>query len=108
MTRDREQAEDLVYEVYVRAYKDFKGKNSEKTWLFSIAKNVAIDHFRKQTVRKKYNDAYFDWDKNELMSERMLPDHSIFRTEQMHELLQALETCTEDQLLVVHLRYLQD
>ena len=45
LMRDRDQAEDLMHEVYVRvlkAYSGFEGKSSEKTWLFSIAKNVAI------------------------------------------------------------------
>ncbi|WP_141771957.1 sigma-70 family RNA polymerase sigma factor, partial [Rossellomorea aquimaris] len=56
LVKDRHVAEDLMHEVYVkvlRAYDRFQGKSSEKTWLFSIAKNVAIDHFRKNAVRKK-------------------------------------------------------
>lgn len=46
MVRNREHAEDLVQEVYVkvlRSYKRFKGQCSEKTWLLSIARHVAID-----------------------------------------------------------------
>lgn len=111
LTRNREQAEDLVHEVYVRvlkAYKGFKGESAEKTWLFAIAKNVAIDHFRKQSVRSKHNDQFFDWEKTEPVSPHPLPDDFIVQHEQMGELLQALETCTEDQLFVIHLRYLQD
>lgn len=111
LTRDRVQAEDLVHEVYVRvlkAYPKFKGESTEKTWLFAIAKNVAIDHFRKQSVRSQRNDAYFDWETTEIVSQRPLPDDFIVQNEQMQELLQALDTCTEDQLFVIHLRYLQD
>jgi RNA polymerase sigma-70 factor (ECF subfamily) len=51
MVQSREQAEDLVQEVYIRvlkSYQNFKGESSEKTWLFAIARNVAIDFFRKQ------------------------------------------------------------
>lgn len=51
LMRNKEQAEDLVQEVYIRvlkSYKHFEGRSSEKTWLFSIARNVAIDFFRKQ------------------------------------------------------------
>ena len=43
LTRDREVAEDLMHEVYVRVLKSygrFEGKSSEKTWLFAIAKNA--------------------------------------------------------------------
>jgi RNA polymerase sigma-70 factor, ECF subfamily len=49
MVRNKEQAEDLVQEVYIRvinSYNRFEGKSSEKTWLFSIARNVAIDFYR--------------------------------------------------------------
>lgn len=111
MTRERALAEDLMHEVYVRvlrAYKGFKGDSTEKTWLFSIAKNVAIDHFRKQSTRRKHQADYFDWDKSELVSKNPLPSDFLVQNEQMKELLQALETCTVDQKLVIHMRYLQD
>ena len=55
LVKNRHLSEDLMHEVYIRvfrAYDRFEGKSSEKTWLFSIAKNVAIDHFRKTAVRK--------------------------------------------------------
>ncbi|CAM5181175.1 RNA polymerase sigma (SigX) subunit OS=Ureibacillus acetophenoni OX=614649 GN=SAMN05877842_10421 PE=3 SV=1 [Ureibacillus acetophenoni] len=54
LVKNRSVAEDLSHEVYVRvlkSYDRFEGKSSEKTWLFAIAKNVAIDYFRKNTVR---------------------------------------------------------
>lgn len=111
LTRSRTLAEDLVHEVYVRVlrgYQGFKGESSEKTWLFSIAKNVAIDHFRKQTTRKKYAADYFDWEKSEISGEMPLPEEFLMLNEQMKELLQVLETCTEDQKLVIHLRYLHE
>ena len=57
LTRDRTYAEDLMHEVYVRvlkAYAGFEGKSSEKTWLFSIAKNVAIDYSEKRMYVKKH------------------------------------------------------
>lgn len=52
--------EDLVQEVFVKAFRNFNSfqKNSTpKTWLFSIARNVAIDEKRKykkeRTKREK-------------------------------------------------------
>lgn len=49
------EAEDITQEVFVKAWRHLKGldqrKGSFKTWLFSIAKNAAIDFFkRKRTV----------------------------------------------------------
>jgi RNA polymerase sigma-70 factor (ECF subfamily) len=42
-------AEDLVQETYfaaLRARKSFKGRSSEKTWLFGILKHKILDHLR--------------------------------------------------------------
>lgn len=111
LTRDRDIAEDLSHEVYVRvmrAYSGFEGKSSEKTWLFSIAKNVAIDHFRKNSVRRKHSFDKFDWEKSELVSTGILPDESAVLNEEKKELLHQLNTCTGDQKVVVIMRYFND
>jgi RNA polymerase sigma-70 factor, ECF subfamily len=111
LMRDRDQAEDLMHEVYVRvlrAYSGFEGKSSEKTWLFSIAKNVAIDHYRKNSVRRKHSFDKFDWEKSELVSTETLPDNLIVLNEEMKELLNVLDTCTGDQKMVIHMRYIHD
>jgi RNA polymerase sigma-70 factor, ECF subfamily len=100
-----------MHEVYVRvlrAYSGFEGKSSEKTWLFSIAKNVAIDHYRKNSVRRKHSFDKFDWEKSELVSTETLPDNLIVLNEEMKELLNVLDTCTGDQKMVIHMRYIHD
>lgn len=111
LTRDRDQAEDLSHEVYVRvlkAYAGFEGKSSEKTWLFSIAKNVAIDYFRKNTVRRKHAHNQFDWEKRALVSNSIQPDDFVVMNEEMKEVVNALDYCTGDQKMVVHMRFLHD
>jgi len=51
MTHDGTEAQDLVQDVYLRAYRFFdqfeKGTNF-KAWLFKILKNVYINKYRKQ------------------------------------------------------------
>ncbi|MBD3637087.1 MAG: sigma-70 family RNA polymerase sigma factor [Crocinitomicaceae bacterium] len=52
---DHELALDLVQDTFVSALKglkNFKGKSTVKTWLFSILKRKIIDHWRKQESRK--------------------------------------------------------
>ena len=47
--------EDLVQEVFIKALKrlhQFDGRSSPKTWLFTIARNTAIDEMRKQKRQK--------------------------------------------------------
>jgi RNA polymerase sigma-70 factor, ECF subfamily len=51
MTNSKEEAEDLTQEVFIKAFKglaSYKGESSYKTWLYSIARNVTYDHYRKK------------------------------------------------------------
>src|ERR1700683_3889379 len=50
-TSRREQAEDLVQETWLRVLEhagQYNGRLRFEPWLFSIARNLAIDHMRKQ------------------------------------------------------------
>ena len=47
----KDLADDLVQETFFKAWRargKFRGDSSDKTWLIAIAKNVAIDSFRKR------------------------------------------------------------
>lgn len=111
ITRNREIAEDLMHEVYVRvlkSYGNFEGKSSEKTWLFAIAKNVSIDYFRKQATIKKHTNLFFDWETTELTATNAQPEQLIEVNEEKRRVLEALHSCTGDQKMVILLRYFQD
>ncbi|WP_066060867.1 RNA polymerase sigma factor SigX [Neobacillus soli] len=111
MVRNKEHAEDLVQEVYIRVFKSyhrFEGKSSEKTWLFSIARNVAIDFFRKQKGWKERLLEKFDWSTNQVMDEYPIPEEITVQKEEIKWVYKCLEFCTIDQRAVVILRYLQD
>lgn len=108
---NRSVAEDLSHEVYIRvlrAYAQFEGRSSEKTWLFSIAKNVAIDHFRKKGVRDKYRSDAFDFERDELVALAPLPEEIVALNDEMQQLFIALQQCTPDQKSVISLRFLQE
>lgn len=48
-------AEDIVQEAFVRVVQnaaDFKHEARFTTWLYTIARNLCIDHMRKQVLRK--------------------------------------------------------
>ncbi|MFC4354547.1 RNA polymerase sigma factor SigX [Chryseomicrobium palamuruense] len=110
LVQNRQVAEDLTQEVYIRvlkSYDSFQGKSSEKTWLFSIAKNVAIDHFRKQAVRKKRQFDSFDWETMQLASGEMEPADITLLNDEMQLMLHHLNNCTGDQKMVIVLRYFQ-
>jgi len=56
LNRDKDLSEDLVQNTFIRIIKykhGFKGDGEFKSWMFHIARNVNIDHFKKN---KKNNE----------------------------------------------------
>jgi RNA polymerase sigma-70 factor (TIGR02943 family) len=72
----KEEAEDLVQETFLSAYKSrdtFNGLATEKTWLMAILKNKIIDYYRKpkvtdsfssylDTTEESFNESFFNKD----------------------------------------------
>lgn len=61
ITRNKEQAKDIAQEAFLKAFHhvgSFRGKSSLKTWLFAIARNLAINEMRSSYVRRI---VLFDW-----------------------------------------------
>lgn len=49
MTQNRELADDLTQEAFLRVHKgvqNFRGDSSLSTWIYRIASNVSFDYFR--------------------------------------------------------------
>ncbi|NGP43672.1 RNA polymerase sigma factor SigX [Bacillaceae bacterium SIJ1] len=113
MVKNREQAEDLVQEVYIkvlRSYDSFEGKSSEKTWLFSIAKHVAIDWLRSQKRKKEHSGDSFEWATAQLQqqpSPEDMPEEHALLMEDIRWLYECLDQCNEKQKTVLVLRYIQ-
>ncbi|GAA0329682.1 RNA polymerase sigma factor SigX [Bacillus carboniphilus] len=52
-TNSKSEAEDLTQDTFIKVfktYKKFQQKSTIKTWIFSIARHVAIDHYRKKKM----------------------------------------------------------
>jgi RNA polymerase sigma-70 factor, ECF subfamily len=59
---NQNDAEDLTQEVFIRVLNSVANKNnisSLKTWIFTIAKHVAIDHYRKKRFSSLFKDGFF-------------------------------------------------
>jgi len=110
MVKNREQAEDLVQEVYIKvlkSYDRFEGKSSEKTWIFSIARHVAIDFFRKQKSWRNRIIEKFDWGLRQVHDTTPLPEEIAIQNEEVKLMYRCLDKCTVDQRLVLVLRFIQ-
>ncbi|MBB4825952.1 RNA polymerase sigma-70 factor (ECF subfamily) [Sporosarcina luteola] len=60
---NREDAEDLTQEVFIRLLRklpSYDGRSSLRTWIFSIAKHTAIDHYRKNRFSKVFKMSFFN------------------------------------------------
>lgn len=55
---DRQEAEDLTQEVFIKAYRNlagFRGESKFSTWLFQITKNQAINRVRMLSRRMRFH-----------------------------------------------------
>lgn len=111
MVKDRSLAEDLMQEVYIKilkSYDSFEGRSSEKTWIFSIARNVAIDYFRRQKGWKQRLAEKFDWTKQQVKDDRPVPEEIAMQNDLIRLVFSCMDFCTVDQQTVIIMRFIKD
>jgi RNA polymerase sigma-70 factor, ECF subfamily len=89
MTKCKEEAEDLTQEVFINAYRgltNYRGESSYKTWLYSIARNVIIDNYRK---KRKIN-CLIDLDLSLSDQNQLVPEEVLDRKEKTQILYRAI------------------
>ena len=100
--------EDCVQEVFIRAYKSFhhfKGHSSPKTWLYSIARNIAIDEIRKRN-RKKWKILVPFEAKHEPKTMKT-PEEILNLNEENNELYKAIQSLKQNYRDAIILRALE-
>ncbi len=79
ITYDRDLSEDMIQDVFIRILKyreSFRGYGKFSTWMYSIAHNISIDHFRKQKNLKEdpevlKNMESYDYNHNIIKNEEL-------------------------------------
>ncbi|QDI93168.1 sigma-70 family RNA polymerase sigma factor [Salicibibacter halophilus] len=111
MVRDQNAAEELVQDVYIKvlgSYENFDGKSNEKTWLFSIAKHLAIDYIRKENRQKrKWLGTIVSNDKIDVHDPAPLPEEIALAKDEVRAVYEALGTCSIAHRQVLILRFIQ-
>lgn len=106
MIGDRHQAQDLMQDTFLRAFKsipNFEGKSSEKTWLFRIARNVTVDF-----IRRKKLVSFVRGNFNISPTQELLPEELLRLEESTRELYFALSKLKQDYRLVIILRKVKE
>ena len=100
-TRNREDAEDLTSEVFVRMVGSIKNQTGNfPAWLFKIARNLLIDYYRKMDRQKSSSLDEMEDDSIAVSTE----DHREgFSADEIKHMLEVL---TDEQQEVISLRFL--
>jgi RNA polymerase sigma factor (sigma-70 family) len=109
MTSNHEDANDLVQEAFIKAYKSigsFKRESSFYTWVYRIAVNRTINHLKRRKNKNHFSlddiDANIQTDPDfvELMS-HVTPRREVGLTELQEKLNEALQKLSEPHRAVV-------
>lgn len=96
------EAEDMVQEVYIKAYKAFDRYESQKpfkSWLFSIAKNTFIDYTRRKKTQKKVFESAFCRDYCDSFEDDF--DRRV-------QIKKQISTLSPEEQILIELRFFQD
>lgn len=103
---DQATAEDLTSEVFIKAYENFDSYNDQfkfSTWIYRIAQNTLIDHFRKLGRRRQALEPIENAEE-ELSSESVERDFEIqFQMQQVYQHLKKLPDLQQECILLKYL-----
>ncbi len=106
-TGNQTDAEDLTQDVFMkllRALPKYDGRAELKTWIFSIAKYLAIDSYRKKRFQAMFSENFLA----RLVSSEGRPEESLTAKEEGQELKEALQKLKPQYRMVVILRALKE
>ena len=116
MTRNAQDAEDLVQETYLKAYKyydKFQEGTNFKAWIFKILKNTFINSYRKKQKQPPQSDfAAIEESFESLLSDRVTdktkdPEEQLLENVLDEDVQSALESLPDDYRMAVILADLE-
>ncbi len=116
MARNAEDAQDLVQETYLKAYKyydKFQEGTNFKAWLFKILKNTFINSYRKkqqQPAQSAFSDIEDTFESrldDEVLRKNLTPEDELLEHVLDQDVQRALDILPEDYRMVVVLADLE-
>jgi RNA polymerase sigma-70 factor (ECF subfamily) len=115
MVRDKMETEDLVQEAFIKAFGSLATFNDEyafSTWLYKIAINNCIDHFRKRKLKTFSLDKPIDSQDGEIRREfpdaTYQPDKALLSKEKDKLIEEAIQSLPEKYRISIVLRHSED
>jgi RNA polymerase sigma-70 factor (ECF subfamily) len=90
--RNREDAMDIVQETFMRLYQKihtFREGENFQSWIFQVAKNLCIDHYRKNHSKRK------EWASDQNIEEMSLSSQNSDHSHQALDLRMIFSRCLE-------------
>ncbi|MDR9416341.1 MAG: sigma-70 family RNA polymerase sigma factor [Gracilimonas sp.] len=115
MIKEVELVEDLVQEVFMKAFKNLSTYSNEyafSTWLYRIATNHTIDYLRKKKLKTlSINEPYKTKDGEmeiQLPDETYLTDEPVMKKQRKNIVQKAIEELPEKYKAVIEMRHMEE
>ncbi len=109
LVADHDDALDIAQDVFVRAYHgvaDFRGDSQIFTWLYTIARNLSLNHLRRKNLRNFFHiDSIIDSAPSDAAD---APDTTIEQSETRTLIEAAIDKLPAKQKQVFLLRYYEE
>ena len=115
MIKEQEMVEDLVQEVFIKAFKNLETYSNEyafSTWLYRIATNHTIDYLRKKKVQTfSINDPIRTKDGDmevQLPDETFATDSALIKKQRKTFVQNAISDLPEKYRMVIQMRHMEE
>lgn len=102
MTSNREDALDLMQEIFTSVFRNlstYRGEGTFKAWLFRIASYRCVEFYRRKKPMQALDDA------PEMVCDAILPDDMLIMNNQNRQLVAAMQQLPLAQKAVVELKF---
>lgn len=107
LTEDREAAEEVIQEVFIKLWRGVANYHSDRgkfsSWLFTLARNQAIDLIRKKKTNRLVNMEAIE----PIVSPESTADEMIEWNEEKKEVRKAIRRLSEEQREIIQFVYFQ-
>ena len=104
---DEPLAEDLTEEVFIRAWTALPKYEPQghrfSSWLYRIAQNLVVDHYRKRSSRAHDDEAEME----KLPDSQSLPEDQVAEQQDQVNLARAVQQLRDDEQQVILLRFVE-